>query len=100
MLSASTSSMHTDAPGRPPDRSGDFTGRAHSSEPWVDVARPRAPRPGAWRERVIELGLRLNGYVAVILIGLIFAFLFKEGVQALWHIAPGDFLGTTVTDYR
>jgi phosphate transport system permease protein len=71
-----------------------------SPEAWVDVAPVRRSRPGALRERLIELGLRVNGYIAVILIGLIFAFLFKEGVQALWNIPAGDFLGTTVTDYR
>ena len=53
----------------------------------------------AWRERIIEAVLRLNGYIAVILIALIFLFLFKEGVQALRTIPLGDFLGSTVTDY-
>jgi phosphate transport system permease protein len=51
-------------------------------------------------EVLIEAALRLSGYVAVILIGLIFAFLFKEGLQALFRIPLGEFLSTTVTDYQ
>jgi phosphate transport system permease protein len=59
-----------------------------------------APRRRAASEAVIEAALRVNGYLAVILIGLIFVFLFKEGLQALFNIPLGEFLGTTVTDYR
>jgi phosphate transport system permease protein len=100
MLSASTSSMDGDISERPTSEGG-VTAPGTPSDTWTDVAPSRRrSRPGALRERLIELGLRVNGYVAVILIGLIFAFLFKEGVQALWNIPPGDFLGTTVTDYR
>jgi phosphate transport system permease protein len=98
MLPASTS-MRTEVP----DRFSADRARPHSAshDPWIDVRSPRRRRrSGAWRERVIEAGLRLNGYIAVILIALIFLFLFKEGVQALLQIPLGDFLGTTVTDYR
>lgn len=74
---------------------------AASPAPWVDVPPQRGrPRLGTWGERFIEAGLRVSGYVAVILIALIFLFLFKEGVQALRSIPLGDFLGTTVHDYR
>jgi len=51
-------------------------------------------------ETVIEAVLRINGFLAVILIALIFVFLFKEAIQALLNIPLGEFLGTTVTDYR
>lgn len=73
---------------------------AASDGRWIDLSpRRRAPRP-VWRERLIEAALRLNGYTAVILIALIFLFLFKEGVQALRSIPLGEFIGSTVTDYR
>jgi phosphate transport system permease protein len=49
---------------------------------------------------VIEAILRVNGYIAVILIALIFLFLFKEGLQALLRIPLSDFFGTVVADYR
>jgi phosphate transport system permease protein len=75
--------------------------RGASDGRWIDVS-PRQSRRAAtaWRESVIEAVLRLNGYIAVILIALIFLFLFKEGVQALRTIPLGEFLGATVTDYR
>ncbi len=41
-----------------------------------------------------------SGYLAVLIIALIFLFLFKEGLQALRNIPLGEFIGTTVTDYR
>jgi phosphate transport system permease protein len=62
------------------------------------VRRKRRRRSPA--ETAIEALLRVNGYVAVIIIALIFLFLFKEGVQALLRIPLADFIGTTVTDYR
>jgi phosphate transport system permease protein len=49
---------------------------------------------------VVETTLRVTGYVAIILIGLIFAFLFKEGIQALLRVPFESFLGTWVTDYQ
>lgn len=65
-----------------------------------DAGRRRGRRSRATSERLIELVLRINGYAAVIIIALIFVFLFKEGIQALFSIPLGDFIGTTVTDYR
>jgi phosphate transport system permease protein len=67
------------------------------------MTRARAVRSPPRRNRgeaIIEAVLRINGYLAVILIALIFVFLFKEAVQALFRIPLGEFLGTTVTDYR
>jgi len=62
---------------------------------------PRRPRRRReWDEVLIETGVRLAGYIAVILIGLIFAFLLKEGIQALLRIPLSEFLGTTVLDYQ
>jgi len=69
----------------------------------LEMPRAGGGRPGRRRglgEAAIELFLRMNGWVAVMLIALIFVFLFKEGVQALFSIPLSDFLGTTVTDYR
>jgi phosphate transport system permease protein len=51
-------------------------------------------------EAVIETLLRLTGWVAVLLIALIFFFLFREGLRALFNIPIGDLIGTTVTDYK
>jgi phosphate transport system permease protein len=51
-------------------------------------------------EALIEALLRVMGYLAVMLIALIFVFLFREGLRALWTIPIGDLIGTTVTDYR
>ena len=62
--------------------------------------RRRARRRRSAAETAIETLLRVNGYVAVIIIALIFLFLFKEGAQALLRIPLADFIGTTVTDYR
>jgi len=99
--------------GAPPDApewqrvepSGQRGPRRSAAEP--PLAHGRAGFRGARRayrrsrgEAVIETALRLNGYAAVILIALIFLFLFKEGLQALFKIPLGEFIGTTVTDYR
>jgi phosphate transport system permease protein len=61
---------------------------------------PRAARRRSASESAIELVLMASGYLAVLLIALIFLFLFKEGLQALRSIPLGEFIGTTVTDYR
>jgi phosphate transport system permease protein len=98
MVPASTA-MHGDAA----DTTGSGRPRPHvaSDGRWLDVTpRHQRRRATAWRERLIEAVLRMNGYIAVILIALIFLFLFKEGVQALRNIPLGEFLGATVTDYR
>jgi phosphate transport system permease protein len=46
-----------------------------------------------FRERAIEIFLFLNGAVAVLIIGLIFVFLFREGLAAFRDIAPRQFIG-------
>ena len=46
-----------------------------------------------WRERAIEKILFANGFLAVILITLIFLFLFKEGLASFWQIKPFQLLG-------
>lgn len=46
-----------------------------------------------WVEMAIEKFLFLNGLLSVILIGLIFVFLFKEGLAAFAQIKPIQFLG-------
>jgi len=45
------------------------------------------------RERAIELFLLANGSAAVLIIGLIFVFLFKEGLAAFRDIQPIQFIG-------
>jgi phosphate transport system permease protein len=59
----------------------------------------RRRRRTPWGERLIELFLRLNGFVAIAAILLIFAFLFKEGVQAFRTIPPGRFFQSTELDF-
>lgn len=46
-----------------------------------------------WRERAIEKILFANGFLAVILITLIFLFLFKEGLASFAQIKPFQLLG-------
>jgi phosphate transport system permease protein len=50
-------------------------------------------------EVVIEAFLRLNGFIAIAAIALIFLFLFKEGVQAFQTIAPFRFIQGTELDF-
>jgi phosphate transport system permease protein len=50
-------------------------------------------------ERAIEFVLRLNGFIAIAAISLIFIFLFKEGVQAFRTIPPSHFVQTTELDF-
>jgi phosphate transport system permease protein len=45
------------------------------------------------RERAIEIFLLANGSVAVLIIGLIFVFLFREGLAAFRDLAPIQFIG-------
>jgi phosphate transport system permease protein len=59
-------------------------------------ARRRRIRPG---EVIIEAFLRLNGFIAIAAIALIFVFLFKEGVQAFQTIAPGRFIQGNELDF-
>jgi phosphate ABC transporter permease protein PstC len=50
-------------------------------------------------ERSIEAFLFVNSLIAILAIALIFVFLFKEGVRALYEIPLGEFIGTRVVDY-
>jgi phosphate transport system permease protein len=59
----------------------------------------RGRRRSAVKEKVIELFLRLNGFVAIAIISLIFIFLFKEGLQAFRTIPAGHFLETSEVDW-
>lgn len=52
------------------------------------------------RERAIEIFLACNGYLAILLIGLIFLFLFKEGIQAFKTISPLQWIGTKSLDFE
>ncbi len=56
-------------------------------------------RRGRIGEMLIELFLRLNGFIAIALITLIFIFLFKEGVQAFRSIPAGRFIQSTELDF-
>jgi len=58
-----------------------------------------ARRRSRWGESLIELFLKLNGFIAIALITLIFIFLFKEGVQALRTIPLPHLLYTTEFDF-
>ncbi len=48
---------------------------------------------GDWRERIVEKFLFVNGSFTVVLIGLIFLFLFKEGLASFGQIQPFQLLG-------
>ncbi len=50
-------------------------------------------------ETLAELFFKVNGYIAIALLGLIFIFLFKEGVKSLMEISPGEFLGHWALDF-
>jgi phosphate transport system permease protein len=54
------------------------------------VSRPRS----RWRERWIELLIRGAGMSAILIIGIIFLFLLREGLPAFVQISPGQFLGS------
>ena len=60
------------------------------------IRRRRAPRG----EKIIEFFLRLNGFIAIAAILLIFVFLFKEGVQAFRTIPPSRLLHSTELDFN
>ena len=78
--------------------------RARSDAPAPEVAPERLPaaardddlrlRTGRrLRERAIEVFLFLNGSAAVLIIGLIFIFLFREGLEAFRDITARQFIG-------
>jgi phosphate transport system permease protein len=50
-------------------------------------------RPQRWREPLIEAVIRLAGFSAVFLVGLIFLFLLREGLAAFREVPPLDLLG-------
>lgn len=50
-------------------------------------------------ERGIEAFLFINSLIAILAIVLIFVFLFREGVRALYEIPLNEFIGTRVVDY-
>jgi phosphate transport system permease protein len=65
-------------------------------------ARARAARPRRRRaigEWLVEAFLHVNGFIAIAAILLIFIFLFKEGIGALWSIPFGHFFQTTELDF-
>ncbi len=51
-------------------------------------------------EGLIHFFLACNGYLAIVLIALIFLFLFKEGLQALQTINPLQFIGSKTLDFE
>ena len=65
------------------------------------ISRPatRRPRRGRMGEVVIETFLRLNGFLAIAAITLIFIFLFKEGIQAFRTIPASHFIQSTELDF-
>ncbi|MCI0568877.1 MAG: phosphate ABC transporter permease subunit PstC [Acidobacteria bacterium] len=63
------------------------------------VPRSVPRRPSRLGEQFVELILKLNGFVAIAAIGLIFVFLFKEGVQAFRTIPASHFIQTTEMDF-
>ncbi|HKX13294.1 MAG TPA: phosphate ABC transporter permease subunit PstC [bacterium] len=64
-----------------------------------NVGLRRFSRRQRWRERAIEIFLACNGYLAIFLIGLIFLFLFKEGLLAFKTISPLQWIGNKALDY-
>ena len=59
----------------------------------------RGRRRGRWKETFIETFLRLNGFLAIAAIALIFIFLFKEGVQAFRTIPAAHFIQGQELDF-
>jgi len=64
-----------------------------------EVGPARGRRRGRWKEVFIETFLRLNGFLAIAAISLIFIFLFKEGIQAFRTIPAGHFLQSQELDF-
>jgi phosphate transport system permease protein len=61
---------------------------------------PKFRRGQRVKEGLIHGFLAANGYLSIILIGLIFFFLFKEGLQAFQSIHPLDFIGGWTRDFE
>ena len=51
------------------------------------------------QEFIVEKLLFAGGMAAILFIALIFVFLFKEGVKALFLIKPIEFIGTHILDF-
>src|SRR2546422_4466113 len=73
----------------------------------VDAAPRPAPAPAIrtrsrrsrFGEALIETLLRLNGFIAIAAISLIFVFLFKEGIQAFRTIPASHFIQSQELDF-
>ena len=87
-----TSTHHSRAPSK-----GAVRGTKRRARPSAQsISRRRLRNLGAW---FLEKFLLLNGAVAIILIGLIFTFLFREAFRALHHIPLSSFWGAAETDW-
>ena len=64
-----------------------------------EVGPARGRRRGRWKEVFIETFLRLNGFIAIAAIALIFIFLFKEGIQAFRTIPAAHFIQGQELDF-
>jgi phosphate transport system permease protein len=53
-------------------------------------AKGAAEPPRNWQEAVLSRLIRLSGYSAIVFVGLIFAFLVREGLPALFEVPLGD----------
>ena len=65
----------------------------------LPATRLRPRRRARTGERIIEAFLKLNGFVAIAAIALIFLFLFKEGVQVFETLSPDRLIQTTELDF-
>lgn len=54
------------------------------------ITAPRQTRQTHWGERVIETIIQAAGVSAIVLIGLIFFFLLREGLPAFWQVPIAD----------
>ncbi len=69
-----------------------MTGRA--TGPTTTGTASRSGRRRRWSEVVIAALIKLSGYSAVVFVGLIFFFLLRQGVPALFETPLGDLFGT------
>jgi phosphate transport system permease protein len=69
------------------------------ARPLRSAAALRSRRRREIREWLIDKFLLLNGIAAIVLIGLIFIFLFREGIQAVRNIPLASFWGAHETDW-
>src|SRR5881397_1896689 len=85
--------MSTDGVLRPAEESGT------APRPAENRAAEARPRRGRLGEALIETILRLNGFIAIAAISLIFVFLFKEGIQAFRTIPASHFIQSQELDF-